>query len=167
MVKNRLTFLENVPHVKGIRAKIKCVCSCGKKVIIRKDAFNISTFSCGCYHSDKVSQVIKIRNTSHNMSKTRFYNIWKGIKKRCTYEKLFIYKYYGGRGIKCEWSCFEDFKKDMLFSYKIHVINFGEKQTTIDRINNSGNYCKENCRWATMKEQCRNKRTRNSFGILV
>lgn len=87
------------------------------------------------------------------MSNTRFYRIWKAIKTRCNNPNAPFYYLYGGRGIKVEWGSFEDFYKDMFKSYEIHVKEFSEKNTSIDRINSNGNYCKTNCHWATARQQ--------------
>lgn len=88
----------------------------------------------------------------------RFYRIWESILRRCRNPKQNIYKYYGGRGIKVIWNSFEEFKEDMYDIYLEHCLEFGIKNTTIDRIDSNGNYSKENCRWQTSKQQSRNTR---------
>ena len=67
-------------------------------------------------------------------------------------------KWYFDKWIKCLWLKFEDFENDMYDSYLIHVSKYWEKDTTIDRINPDWNYCKDNCRWATCKEQTDNRK---------
>ena len=97
---------------------------------------------------------------THGMSKTKFYLCWKNMILRCTNKKATGYKNYGGRGIKvCKrWRKFENFRDDMLSKYLKHAEEWSAHQTTLDRIDNEGNYCPKNCRWATWKDQILNKR---------
>ena len=88
---------------------------------------------------------------THNSSNTYEYNIWGNMLYRCNCPTSPAYELYGGRGVRVseEWHSFEVFIKDM-----------GERPTnlhSIDRINVDGNYCADNCKWATKKEQSRNK----------
>jgi hypothetical protein len=94
----------------------------------------------------------------HGLTGTSFHRRFWGMRARCTKPYSISYKNYGGRGIKCEWLTFEDFKKDMYESYLSHVKEFGELNTFLDRTNNDGDYCKSNCRWQTRKQQNRNTR---------
>jgi len=81
------------------------------------------------------------------------------MKARCKYEFLNCYKNYGGRGITVceEWiDDFTKFKEDMYEDYIIHCKNYSERETTIERIDVNLGYNKENCTWATYKEQANN-----------
>jgi len=82
---------------------------------------------------------------------TPTYTTWIAMVQRCRYQGHPWYKAYGGRGIQvCErWKTFENFLADM-----------GEKppRRSLDRIDNDGHYEPGNCRWATSKEQLRNRR---------
>jgi hypothetical protein len=98
---------------------------------------------------EKVIEANKLR-AKHNKHKSRVYQIWAGMKYRCTNPNSSVWKRYGGRGITlCKaWRKFEKFYDDM-----------GDppsRQHTLDRINNNRGYSPSNCRWATRKQQSRN-----------
>ena len=134
-----------------------CKCECGKEKVINSSCLlTKNTRSCGCL----TKELIKKLFTIHGMSNTRFHIIWCQMKQRCFYKNAINYYLYGGRGITvCKrWLKFLNFRDDMYESYLKHVEKYGKKQTTIDRINNNGNYHIGNTKWSTIKTQQNNKR---------
>lgn len=126
-----------------------CECECGKKLIVRRESLLTGhTKSCGCYKLDKLSE----RETTHGMSNTRLYNTWQAIKDRCLNKNNSRYNKYGGQGIKMcnEWD-------DFITFYDWAAENGYTDDLTIDRIDNDGDYCPENCRWVDNLAQQNNK----------
>lgn len=137
----------------------KCICECWTiKFVSYQLLKSWQSKSCWCFHKERASKNCWDLFRTHWLVNTRIYKIFRWMRARCNNPHTEKYKHYWGRWIKCLWDRFEDFYKDMGESYNAHVKEYGEKNTTIDRIDVNWNYCKENCRWATWKEQELNKR---------
>lgn len=87
-----------------------------------------------------------IRQITHGMSRTKFYNVWRGMIQRCTNPNNRKYHIYGGKGVRvCDrWMTFENFQEDNLHLYA--------EGLTIDRQDSSGNYEPGNCVWISLSE---------------
>lgn len=147
---SRLTVISAAPSASK-RTYWNCVCSCGKKSVVRADCLiNGTTQSCGCLVTDNHS--VKHGHGSVRKGRTRTYNAWVGLKQRGLNPKNRDARKYSARGITVDprWFQFENFLEDM-----------GEcpEGMSIDRYpDNDGNYEKANCRWATPKQQANNTR---------
>ena len=104
--------------------------------------------SCGCYKSES--------RKTHGLGSTRLYNTWSKLKDRVFNLKSKDYYNYGGRGI----TICEEWKNDFKSFYDWAMLNGYSDELSIDRIDNDGNYCPENCRWTTRTVQNRNQRKR-------
>jgi hypothetical protein len=150
---NRLLVID---FYKGkYQTELLCKCDCGNIRHFTPHQLNNTVKSCGCYIKEKTTK----RNLIHGQNKrgqmSKEYKAWSQMKDRCYNDKYYLYHRYGGRGIKvCDrWlNSFENFFEDMGKS--------PSQKHSLDRFpNNDGDYKKDNCRWASSKEQGRNQCT--------
>lgn len=136
-----VTAFENNKHAYYILR-----CDCGNTKRLRYDTIKgLKNKSCGC---DKIKRPVE-----HVQHQNRLYHVWYSMWTRCTVDSCKAYKNYGGRGISIcnEWKNFSEF------------VEWAERtgyasNLTIDRIDNNGNYCPENCHWVTKTENSRKTR---------
>ncbi len=142
----------SLKEIRGFSPYWNCVCDCGcQTIIVAYDLTRGHTKSCGCLGREASA----IRRTIHGATKhgksTHEYIVWASMKARCYQRNSFGYKWYGAKGIRIcrRWfNSFTNFLADMGPRPEGHQL---------DRIDTNGDYKPKNCRWATPKQQSRNR----------
>ncbi len=140
-----LTYLCDLPCISPNYRRCLFLCECGTLKATSLSSWRTgATKSCGCL----LNKVRKTANSTHGMYKTKIYNSWLGMKDRC---RNMRFTRYAQRGITvCDkWQTFEGFYEDMGDTW--------EAGLSVDRIDNSKGYCKENCKWSNPSDQGYNK----------
>lgn len=136
----------------------ECVCDCGNKTIVFAGALRKGTTqSCGCLHNEQLVS----RSTTHGKRKSRLYSIYAGMKRRCYIHTDKRYERYGGRGI----TVCDEWRNDFQSFYDWSMANGYRDDLSIDRIDNDKGYSPDNCRWATPKQQERNKSNKKLYEV--
>lgn len=156
--------VEEIYHDKRkvVRIKGKCLI-CGREKDMRFEAFrrgqNTKHGKCGNSRD---------KNSGLASQNKRFHMIWQGMITRIHNKNGEHYKYYGGKGIRCdEFENFVDFYDLMHESYLEAIEKYGDEScVSLDRIDPDKDYCKENCRWISKYEQEQNK-NRNKWFLAI
>lgn len=150
---HRLTFIGKQKKV-GRTHFALFSCDCGSKCWANPSKVRSGhTQSCGCYQRQRTIDANRKHGNSSRNRKSDEYLIWMNMKTRCYNERYQLFHCYGGRGIRVCKKWKSDFR-----SFLTYVGKRPSKNHSIDRINNNGNYEPGNVRWATRKQQSRNRR---------
>jgi hypothetical protein len=149
----RLLVIEMAGSDKYKRSLWNCKCDCGNfKVVSGNHLQTGNSTSCGCLQKETRAANGK-SNTVHGLTNSPIMRAWQSMKDRCYNPKTDSYKYYGGRGITVcdEW-------RDSFYSFVVDMGQTFKEGLTLDRKDSNKGYSKDNCRWATRKEQQNNLR---------
>jgi len=133
------------------RWHVFCRCDCGKELWMDEDSLRSgNSKSCQCIKVINMKKLATTHGHSAGRKRTQVYQVWVGMRQRCRDSKDRFWHRYGGRNITvCErWQTFENFVEDM---------GPGKRGWTIERVQNDSGYCLQNCVWAQLIHQARNR----------
>lgn len=140
--------------------KWNCLCDCGNSVCV--PGLNLrcgDTRSCGCLQKEMVAARMTSHGATVGRKRDRLYGVWAGMLTRTRNPNADNYKYYGGRGISVcdDWLRYENFRDWALNNGYDDMADHGK--CTIDRVDDDGDYCPNNCRWVSASVQANNQRS--------
>ena len=145
-----------------------CQCECGNVSNVEiANLLNGASKSCGCLQRDKTKER-RAQSIRYDMNgnEIRLYRVWSAMLRRCYNSSAQNYKYYGQRGI----TVCDEWKTNYESFYQWAITHGYNDNLFIDRIDNNGSYCPQNCKWSTRKEQSNNRRSNlhiTAYGVTL
>lgn len=157
LVGRKYNFLEVISRHETDVRKWMCKCDCGKiTATSRQRLENGRSKSCGCMKSELLAKAFTIHGAAGNGENNPTYQSYVAMLHRCYDNKRFGWERYGGRGIIVDEESWLLPSPDGYLNF-LKEMGVRPENTSLDRIDSDGNYCRDNCRWSNRRTQGYNK----------